>query len=573
MTQVAVKEPSPSLMRRIAGRVLRKRTLVAFAGAVALVLIVHYLLMPWVVRDRVRAALDEAGLRAATFRVTRATLWATDIRNLVLDNANRIDRVEVRYNVHDLWQREVHEIIVTGATFAADPDAWPIEKRQPATTATIAPAIRPKQAGLELPFDRLRIEKSQLVLAGGRKVPVEASLLRTPTERTFRISFPGAGLDAHGTVARSFEGGRIVVDASTVRGDLIGAVLRTYVDDVPVAVAGATSGKVAASWDKDGLRALASLEIAGGSIDEASAAKLTVAAGVFVGEMNVGPTTRPTVTVKADRADFATPDLKAYGVGGAVTLINLSPPTSAPRQKLSAQRLKIGETEFANGQLEFEVTESGDILVRQTRWDFLGGQVYAQDVSVPRDGPVKFTLRAENVELRDILATYAKDKLVGRGKISGELPIVIDGRDIRFGDGQLSAGDGGQLQIKDPATLAQVAEVAGTAAAAAAPVRGGSPQQIKQDIAEALRDFEYDRLTARLTNEPGGGLVGYVNMKGHGRTGARQAIEYDARIRGLDELLRSYLDISGALGGGGDDRAATRATRATRAATGKVEPK
>src|SRR4051812_29210824 len=110
MTPVAVKERKPSLLRAIARRVLRKRTLAAFAAAILLVLIFHYLLMPWVVRDRVRAALDTAGLRAATFRVTRATLWATDIRDLVLDDANRVDYVRVRYNVHDLWEREVREI-------------------------------------------------------------------------------------------------------------------------------------------------------------------------------------------------------------------------------------------------------------------------------------------------------------------------------------------------------------------------------------------------------------------------------------------------------------------------------
>ena len=78
-------------------------------------------------------------------------------------------------------------------------------------------------------------------------------------------------------------------------------------------------------------------------------------------------------------------------------------------------------------------------------------------------------------------------------------------------------------------------------------MKGGSSDQVKRNIAEALRDFEYDRLTAKLTNEAGAGLTAYVNLKGHGRTGAKQAIEYDARIRGLDDLLRSYLNISDAL--------------------------
>jgi hypothetical protein len=587
MTPVAVKETRPSLPRRIARRVLHKRTLVAFASAIALVILFHYMLMPWLVRDRVRAALDEAGLDNAKFRVTRATLWATDIRDLVLDDQNRINRVQVRYNVHDLWQREVNEIAVSGATLSADPRNWPIEKKTPATTTT---TTQPKRAALNLPFNHLRLENSQLLLPSGEKIPVAGTLSRSLSDFIFHVASPDRGLNVSGTLTPRGEG-TLAIDATNVTADLIDAILRTYVHSAAVSVTGNISGKIRGKWDgSGGVSGHAALEIAGGSIDNASGAKLTLGSGVFVGEASIGggqTTSQPaaTLSIKADRADLATPDLKAYGVGGAVTLISLSPPVSPPRQKLSAQRLKIGETEFANGQLEFEVTETGDILIRQTRWDFLGGQVYANDVQVPRKGPTRLTLRAENVDLRDILQAYAKDKLEGRGKVSGELPIVIDGPNITFGEGQITAGDGGELRIKDQDTLAQVSELAG--GAAVTPVRGGSSDQVKRNIAEALKDFEYDRLTARLTNEadPGGkggrGLVAYVNLKGHGRTGAKQAIEYDARISGLDDLLRSYLHISEAL-----DRPmhlrqppatpqphAATTTPATTSATGKVESK
>ena len=575
MTQVAVKETRPSLMRRIARRVLRKRTLGAFGGAIALVALLNYVVLPWLVRDRVRAVLDEAGLGRATFRVTRVTPWSTEIRDLELGEGNRVDRVKVRYNVQDLTQREVDEIIVTGATLAADPRKWPIEKkRSAASTPASTTTSRPKQPRIELPFDRLRIEDSQIVLGNGRKVPVAAALLRTSRQYSFRVKSAEAGLDLHGTLARDFDSGRVVLEAQRIAGDLIGDALRTYVDDAGVAVTGQTTGQLAAAWDEGGVRATGSLEIGGGSIEDASDNKLVLGSGVFVGEMNVGPSTRPTIAVKADRADLATPDLKAYGVGGAVSLINLSPPTSPPRQKLSAQRLKIGENEFTNGQLEFEVTETGDILVKQTRWDFLGGQVYAQDVSVPRDGPVSLRLRAENVELRDILATYAKDKLDGRGKISGELPVVIDGRNITFGEGALVSLGGGELRITDPKTLAQVSEAAGQGVAAAAAAGAGagagartggaSAEQVKQLFAEALKDFEYDHLTARLTNTPGGGLSALIDIQGHGRTGAKQALRYEPRIHGLDQLLRLYLDLRDAENAGGGKRPAT---------TGKVDAK
>jgi hypothetical protein len=563
MTAVPVNERPPSFARAIARRIFRKRTLTALAAAGALVLVFHYLVMPWLVRDRVRAALDAAGIGHASFKVNRATLWATEVRDLVLDDVNRVDRIDIRYNVRDLWHREVDEIVVRGAALAADPRKWPIERKQTPTATT-----RPKQVGLDLPFNQLRFEKSQLLLADGQKVPFEGTLVKSAGHITFRVHSPESGLELDGKISRPSNAGRLQLTASHIPAPLINAIARTYVQSPAIAVSGVVDGGVTAAWSAGDVHATGAFQISGGSIEHASDAKLTVASGVFAGEANIGPTTRPSATIKADRAEIATADLSAVGVSGAVTLTNLSPPTSAPRQKLSADRLKIGQTEFANGQLEFDVNPSGDISIRQTRWDFLGGQVYASDVKVPRNGPVKLTLRAENVDLRDILTTYATGKLDGKGKLSGELPIVIDGRDIRFGEGRLTSLAGGQLQIRDPDTLAQVSEVAGGAAAAAVAKRGGSPDQIKHDIAEALKDFEYDQMTARLTNDPDG-LAAYIVIKGHGRTGAKQQLVYEPRIHRLDQLLRLYLDMRQAT-----DRPApapARAPASQRATTGKVE--
>ena len=61
-------------------------------------------------------------------------------------------------------------------------------------------------------------------------------------------------------------------------------------------------------------------------------------------------------------------------------------------------------------------------------------------------------------------------------------------------------------------------------------------------IVEALKDFEFQKLTARLNNEPGG-PVAYVSMSGRGRTGARQALTYDLRVSGLTDLLRELISV------------------------------
>ena len=549
MTMVPVKEshdstqageaPAAPARLSLLRRIFRRRTLVALAAAGGLVLLFHYVLLPWAIRDRVRAALDEAGLRAATFRVTRATLWATDVRDLVLDDVNRVDRVQVRYDVTDLWEREVDSITVTGATLSADPRAWLIETRTTPTTA--GATTLPKKTPLELPFNRLIVRESDLVLSDGRALPIAGTLVRDSKGFVAELQMADDAIDVTGNMAAALDAGEATIRVSKLSGELIGVMVGTYAEVSPVTVSGQVSGHVEARWGSDGVKGRAALEIKGGTIGDASDAQLTVGGGVFVGEASVGAATQPSVSVKLSDADIATPDLTARGVSGAVTFVDLSPPTSAPRQKLSAELLTIGETEFRNGQLEFEVNASGDIFVRQTRWDFLGGQVFANDVRVPSDGPVSFTLTASQVDVGQILATYAREKLSGSGKVSGHLPVVIDGRQITFGEGTLSSLAGGELRITDPKTLAQVSEVAGAGAAAAA-ARTGSAEQVKQNIAEALKDFEYDQMTARLTNESDG-LAAYIVIKGHGRTGAKQALVYEPRIRRLDQLLGLVLDL------------------------------
>ena len=70
--------------------------------------------------------------------------------------------------------------------------------------------------------------------------------------------------------------------------------------------------------------------------------------------------------------------------------------------------------------------------------------------------------------------------------------------------------------------------------------------QIKKNIVEALRDFQYDKLSARLATE-NGGLVGHVRMAGRGKQGSKQALAYDLNVTGLDDALRAYLGIRAAM--------------------------
>jgi hypothetical protein len=84
--------------------------------------------------------------------------------------------------------------------------------------------------------------------------------------------------------------------------------------------------------------------------------------------------------------------------------------------------------------------------------------------------------------------------------------------------------------------------IAPTAEAAAQSVSGASSDQIKKNVIEALSDFQYDTLEMKLDSTDQG-LVGHVHMKGRGRTGAKQPLNYELNITGLEKVLRGYLRI------------------------------
>ena len=201
------------------------------------------------------------------------------------------------------------------------------------------------------------------------------------------------------------------------------------------------------------------------------------------------------------------------------------------------------------------MSDSATMRVKHTEWTWLQGRVWADDVVVTADQPIRVTLHAQDLELRELLETFAKDKASGQGKISGQVPIVIDGSNVQFGEGMFTAFQGGAIQMKDATTLQTTAEAAAQSAS------GAASGQIKKNIIEALKDFQYDKLSARLEKDAKGGLVGRVRMGGRGRAGAKQALAYDLNINGLDDLLRSYLKIRGALSKPTTRAAAAASTR------------
>jgi hypothetical protein len=528
MTDVTINETPLSRARRHPLRWV----LIALAIVVVTLAAAHFFVMPRLVRSRVNAALRIAGLDDATFTVSRATPWGSQLRDVKVASGDSAARVDINYSANDLWNGRLDLLRIVGLRYA-------IPSSQAAATT--------RQSGshtsqVDIPIRRVELVESKLLI-GGEELPIDATIEKQAAR--FRVKAKvtvGGGVTLEGDIAQTFQDGKVSARASSVEGNLINPLFAALLPGSGVALQGTVYGEAEAKWAKEGRIGSAHLEFIDTGGEKASGSKLSIGPGVFDVVATQSPTTRPTLELRAKDASVATSNLLVSGVTQSLRLVDLSPPASARHQPLMAKLMKIGNAQFTNGQVQFELRPSGELFIEQTKWNWLGGEVSASDVLIPRDGPIKLTLHARNVELKQLLQLLAKDKASGEGKLTGDIPVTIDGSNIEFGDARITAIQGGSLQIKDAAAIVPTAE-----AAAQAAKTPSQAEEIKRNILEALKDFQFERMSAELKNEPDGSLGAFIRVSGRGRSGARQGVDYLLRVHRVDLALKSYLNIQAAI--------------------------
>jgi hypothetical protein len=109
----------------------------------------------------------------------------------------------------------------------------------------------------------------------------------------------------------------------------------------------------------------------------------------------------------------------------------------------------------------------------------------------------KVSVNVENVSLQAMLAGMGKDKFSITGRVSGALPTVIDGVNVRIDNGNLSVVDGGVIRFKNP----------GTDAAA------GQNENASYAF-KALENLEYKELTAFIDGPLDGDILLKMVLEG-----------------------------------------------------------
>lgn len=516
-----------------------------------------FVALPWLLRNRIEAAMKQIGVQGVQFRVERATPWGSTLSNVggTETTAVGVQRIAIDYGPDDLMAGKIDvlrltggrvELIVQNGKIDFSPLAKFIAQSQSAATKPASPSSAP----ISIPVTRIELADSVFALK------TERGLVEVPVDLTVMNS-PASGITFDARIGpRTGANKSMVVQGQLAPGNK-SAVFQGFADpgwtlltvasiwpNVQATADGNLEARGNLQWLNGGLEGTIEVKIASPTAKTASTSQPTnlhLTSGVLLVMPNSSPTTPLEVAVAHLSFSDASRGIAAEEIEGRVLFNRISPLGSLENQKGSVKNLTAGQLALANGKLDFQVVGNDTLNIRETRWNWLGGEVIAQGLRVNATDPIKLDLQLRDVDLKQLLDVFAKGKATGDGKLSGVLPVTITGYKIDFGDARITAISGGSVQIKDSAAILPTAE-----AAAQTAKTPSAAEQVKHNIIEALGDFVFDRLSMQMTKEEGK-TVAYVRMSGQGRSGAKQGLDYELRVNGVDSLLKAYINIQAAM--------------------------
>ena len=142
---------------------------------------------------------------------------------------------------------------------------------------------------------------------------------------------------------------------------------------------------------------------------------------------------------------------------------------------------------------------TGLLALGSAQMELLGGELWLQPGRWElADRPLRFPFEFKELDLGQLLQAYPAEGLAASGRLSGELPVLIDRQGLHLAQGRVTAREpGGRLAL--PADSVQALS------------RASQPTQL---VAQALQDFHYSVLTSRIDYNRDGTLLLGLRLEG-----------------------------------------------------------
>ena len=191
---------------------------------------------------------------------------------------------------------------------------------------------------------------------------------------------------------------------------------------------------------------------------------------------------------------------KTVGLNGDLDFKSLWPVATEGVQTITVEGVDMDALQLESGQVMFDMPGDETVRVERAYFPWFGGELGVHEASASfAGGEAVAPLRADKVDLAQVLEYIDADGLSGQGLLSGVLPLIVEGGKARIENGVLKSDGSGAIRYRS--------EVAATAAATS------DQAQIAFDL---LRDLQYDVLSVTINGPLDGRLQFQIKAEGVG---------------------------------------------------------
>ena len=214
------------------------------------------------------------------------------------------------------------------------------------------------------------------------------------------------------------------------------------------------------------------------------------------------------------------------GIAGRIHVSDIGPLRTPPAQELFLHRFDPG-VPMENLVLGFSLPGNGAVWLEAASLDLAGGTVRAQPTTLdPGRAQNRITLDVADVELARLSALLDMPELEASGRLSGEIPVLLEDGDLAISGGRLATDAPGVLRYRPEGGAA---------------IAGGDENM--EMVVTALSNFQYQKIVIDLDRALGGATVVGLHIAGaNPELYDGYPIELNVNLTGdLDRIVRDSL--------------------------------
>ncbi len=214
-------------------------------------------------------------------------------------------------------------------------------------------------------------------------------------------------------------------------------------------------------------------------------------------------------------------------VNGVIRFDQVAPLATPADQQLAVGLLDVG-LPFTDGLVSMRLGTDGDLAVDRLTWRLAGGQIRAEPFSFGSDvRDLTMILKADQLDLDELLGLTRLDGLSGEGRIDGVLPLTIGAAGAAINGGELEATGPGFLRYR-PNEVPRALQA------------GGESVRL---MLQALENFRYDALRITLDGRTDGAAdIGFHVSGANPELYDGHPVEFNLDLEGnLATLIRTNL--------------------------------